>query len=116
MMTDLSENCSQIDLKNPVFSSGLIRATSNQNNNRASLSSISSINARLEENHRHNETVEEEKVQRDNSATEKQTVECFITPSYSFISKSPSVSNSITVSGLFFDESQKNDSEACMCE
>lgn len=94
-------------LKISYFFSGLIRATSNQNNDRASVSSIISINARIEENHRHGETVDEEKVQRDNSATEKQTVECFITPSYSFISKSPSASNSITVSGVFSDKFRK---------
>lgn len=82
-----------------VFFSGLVRSTSNQNN-RASLNSINSINARLEENHQLSETVEEEKMQRDNTVTEKDmNVECFITPSYSFISKSPSGSNSITVSG-----------------
>lgn len=84
---------------NFAYFSGLIRATSNQNN-RTSLNSIHCINARLEDNHRQTETVEEEKVQRDNSATEKQTNECFIAPSYSFLSKSPSASISITVSEI----------------
>lgn len=72
------------------------------------MNSITSINARLEDNHRQSETVEEEKVQRDNTATEKQTVECFITPSYSFLSKSPSASNSIaTVSEMLFFKKER---------
>lgn len=91
---------------NFLFFSGLIRATSNQNN-RAALISIHSIDVRLEDNHRQSETVEEEKVQRDNSATEKQTVECFITPSNSFLSKSPSASNSIAVSETLFRNKKK---------
>lgn len=82
-----------------MFSSGLIRSTSNQND-RDTLNSVNSINARLEDNHQINEAIEEEKMQRDNSTTEKNTVECFITPSYSFLSKSPSTSNSIIVSEI----------------
>lgn len=81
-----------------VFHSGLIRATSNQSD-RSSINSVCSINARLEFNNQPiNETVEEEKLQRDNSVTEKLSNRSMVVPVYSYLSKSPSVSNSITVS------------------
>lgn len=89
-----------------LFYSGLVRATNNQGN-RASINSIGgNINKRIELSHRQmsfnsmaSETVEEEKLQRDNSITEKGNNRMTVTPAY--LSKSPSVSNSITVSNLW---------------
>lgn len=85
--------------------SGLIRATNNYGN-RALLNSIGRVNNRIEMDNRQlslnsitSETVEEEKLHRDNSATEKQSNRAITVPAYSFMSKSPSLaSNSITVS------------------
>lgn len=82
------------------FRSGLIRATNNQGN-RAAIYSIGSEpidfnNRQMSDNSMTTETVEVEKLQIDNSITEKQTM---MVPAYSHLSKSPSVtSNSITVS------------------
>ncbi|XP_055315772.1 putative uncharacterized protein DDB_G0277255 isoform X19 [Sitodiplosis mosellana] len=79
---------------------GLVRATNNHGN-RASINSIDSINKRIELSNRQmsfnslgGETVEEEKLQRDNSVTEKGNNRMMVAPAY--LSKSPSASNSIT--------------------
>lgn len=98
------------------FYSGLVRATNNQGN-RSSLNSIGSINKHIELCNRQmsftlmvNETVEEEKLQIDNSITEKGNNRMMMAPAY--LSKSPSVSNSITVSifknEIFFSSKLKN--------
>lgn len=86
-----------------TFYSGLVRATLNQDN-KDSINSISSINKRIELNNRQmainsmaSETVEEEKLRHDNSTTEKGNNRMMVAaPAY--LSKSPSASNSITVS------------------
>ncbi|XP_055315755.1 putative uncharacterized protein DDB_G0277255 isoform X5 [Sitodiplosis mosellana] len=84
----------------PANLSGLVRATNNHGN-RASINSIDSINKRIELSNRQmsfnslgGETVEEEKLQRDNSVTEKGNNRMMVAPAY--LSKSPSASNSIT--------------------
>lgn len=88
-----------------LFYSGLVRATNNQGN-RASINSIGgNINKHIELNQRQmsfnsmvSETVEEEKLQRDNSITEKGINRMMVATAY--LSKSPSASNSITVSNI----------------
>lgn len=94
-----------IDFNNNFnFRRGLIRATNNQSN-RNSITSMDSINNRIDVSYRpisinsiENETVEEEKLQHDNSVTEKHLNGMMMIPEYSHLCKSPSASNSITVS------------------
>lgn len=91
-----------IEMENFIeFYSGLIRATNHGNKTRA----IAGYNNRIDFNNlqtshgsNFNDTVEEEKLQRDNNTTEKLPNHAILAPAYGYLSKSPSVtSNSITV-------------------
>ncbi|XP_031629004.1 uncharacterized protein LOC116344361 isoform X3 [Contarinia nasturtii] len=89
----------------PANISGLIRATNNYGNKaKISVHSLDGYNNRLDPGNRQTahssdgkETIEEEKLEIDNKATEKLTNHTILTPAYGYLSKSPSVtSNSIT--------------------